>query len=107
MLKTEAYLAIVLMLVLVIVIEMRKCRVRAWNPHRRRCVRLSLRERIEVRVLGGLIFGSLFHQFHSEIERCDHDVGSRWSFAGNIKRSAVMRAGSRKWESQGEVYSCV
>ena len=100
MLKTEAYLPILLMLmlVLVIVIEMRKCRVRAWNSHRRRCVRLSLRERIEVRVLGGLIFGSFFHQFHSEIERSDHAVGSREFLAGNIKRSAVIRAGSRKWE---------
>src|SRR5437762_3441832 len=106
MLKTETYFSIllVLMLVLVIVIEMRKCRVRAWNPHRRRCVRLSLRDRIEVRVLGGLIFGSFFRQFHGELDRCDHATRSRESLTGNIKRSAVIRAGSRKWEPQGHVY---
>ena len=46
-------------------------------------------------------------QFHSEIDRCDHAVGSRESLAGNIKRSAVIRAGSRKWEPQGDVYAFV
>ena len=46
-------------------------------------------------------------QFHSEIDRCDHAIRLRESLAGNIKRSAVIRAGSRKWESQGDVYAFV
>src|SRR2546430_13675163 len=47
------------------------------------------------------------HEFHCQIDRCEHAVGSRDSLAGNFKCCAVIGTGARKWEAQRDVHTFV
>src|ERR1043165_2539914 len=56
----------------------------------------------------GLIqFPKVLSQFHSEIDRRDHAVGTGDSPAGNFKRSAVIGTGARKRKAKRHVHTLV
>ena len=46
-------------------------------------------------------------QLNCKIDRGDHAVGSRHSFAGNFKRSAMIWTGASKWKAQRDIHAFV
>ena len=51
--------------------------------------------------------GMTSRQLHREINRGDHAVGTRDSFAGNFKRGAVIGTGARKRKAERHVHAVV
>ena len=46
-------------------------------------------------------------EFNREVDRGDHAVGAGDSFAGNLKRSAVIGTSARKRQTQGHIHAIV
>src|ERR1051325_850286 len=56
----------------------------------------------------GIRASSFFpRQFHREIDRCDHAIGTRDALSGDLKCSAMIRTGAREWQPQSYVHAAV